>query len=79
MKFNLNGTMKNLSQSLFYWIIYSYIRKDIYGIADNISLNPYFIGLSTLISVSLCPPILPLSSQSLFYWIIYSYYTSPIS
>ena len=37
------------SQSLFYWIIYSYgIMKEVTLYLDT-SLNPYFIGLSILI------------------------------
>ena len=44
-------TLKDfLSQSLFYWIIYSYQYGEVYGLPDpEEGLNPYFIGLSTLI------------------------------
>ena len=38
-----------LSQSLFYWIIYSYETQKELSKQVNESLNPYFIGLSTLI------------------------------
>ena len=44
------GVLEKLSQSLFYWIIYSYkssVRNmELIGVA---CLNPYFIGLSILI------------------------------
>ena len=36
-------------------------------------LNPYFIGLSTLIIPPFLSPSPRYSSQSLFYWITYSY------
>ena len=39
-----------VSQSLFYWIIYSYNGKTIKLGRKEKSLNPYFIGLSILIS-----------------------------
>ena len=38
-----------LSQSLFYWIIYSYAKSFSTSLIASISLNPYFIGLSILI------------------------------
>ena len=37
------------SQSLFYWIIYSYKVKSNLRRTLKLSLNPYFIGLSILI------------------------------
>ena len=39
----------NLSQSLFYWIIYSYRGVWDWALNFNPRLNPYFIGLSILI------------------------------
>ena len=40
-----------MSQSLFYWITYSYVLgNDLYTIYNEGSLNPYFIGLPILIS-----------------------------
>ena len=64
-----------VSQSLFYWIIYSYSHENA---SDRLrmyeSLNPYFIGLSILIPQSPFAKDATYSwSQSLFYWIIYSY------
>ena len=38
-----------LSQSLFYWIIYSYFTGSRSSSRRNAGLNPYFIGLSILI------------------------------
>ena len=38
-----------MSQSLFYWIIYSYKSKTSIVSEDTTCLNPYFIGLSILI------------------------------
>ena len=38
-------------------------------------LNPYFIGLSTLIGSKIDGYFIVGVSQSLFYWIIYSYYS----
>ena len=91
------------SQSLFYWIIYSYhydantknsrngvsilILLDYLFLCDKIChqlvrccprLNPYFIGLSILISERVQHQKTRKRSQSLFYWIIYSY-THPLS
>ena len=40
-----------MSQSLFYWIIYSYVAELIINTQKELGLNPYFIGLSTLIVV----------------------------
>ena len=38
-------------QSLFYWITYSYIVKEIYLLQlFEISFNPYFIGLPILMT-----------------------------
>ena len=64
-----------MSQSLFYWITYSYEEK-VFGLNTPTfeSLNPYFIGLPILIiyfTITVCKKII--SSQSLFYWITYSY------
>ena len=39
----------NVSQSLFYWIIYSYKLPGLVIQDIDYCLNPYFIGLSTLI------------------------------
>ena len=39
-----------LSQSLFYWIIYSYLSVKVHWWQVEQSLNPYFIGLSILIT-----------------------------
>ena len=62
------------SQSLFYWIIYSY---NIFGLSIIIKkggLNPYFTGLSILITITkVMNGNFKGLSQSLFYWIIYSY------
>ena len=41
--------MSELSQSLFYWIIYSYNQKKLSLVQIKQCLNPYFIGLSILI------------------------------
>ena len=49
------GIISTKSQSLFYWIIYSYTGFNDKRSLDKRSLNPYFIGLSTLICV--CPGI----------------------
>ena len=38
-----------VSQSLFYWITYSYIVSKMFLIASFVCLNPYFIGLPILI------------------------------
>ena len=43
----------NLSQSLFYWITYSYIFCLVKLILHLCRLNPYFIGLPILITFSL--------------------------
>ena len=65
----------DMSQSLFYWIIYSYfvgLSEDQQMLGKG--LNPYFIGLSILICVVIdVSSNLTRKSQSLFYWIIYSY------
>ena len=37
------------SQSLFYWIIYSYYSRDCVYVKGSGRLNPYFTGLSILI------------------------------
>ena len=42
-------SFKTKSQSLFYWIIYSYHPSSKGRNKSVHSLNPYFIGLSTLI------------------------------
>ena len=42
----------SLSQSLFYWIIYSYNVRDTFDVTFDLRLNPYFIGLSTLMTSS---------------------------
>ena len=65
-----------MSQSLFYWIIYSYkfltaVRHQTFN-----CLNPYFTGLSILIITKSKIRVLQRWSQSLFYWIIYSYISS---
>ena len=53
MKILLKKTTNLKSQSLFYWIIYSYYEEaDMLELKDN-SLNPYFIGLSILIFAGL--------------------------
>ena len=69
--------MKSLkrSQSLFYWIIYSYTWDSCSSyIYIFRSLNPYFTGLSILITTDIIKmETEPWRSQSLFYWIIYSY------
>ena len=44
-----NITANGKSQSLFYWIIYSYSVSECIFIISSAGLNPYFIGLSTLI------------------------------
>ena len=60
------------SQSLFYWITYSYnIRKACEE--TNTRLNPYFIGLPILIIKQKKDEDIVILSQSLFYWITYSY------
>ena len=41
------------SQSLFYWIIYSYNPWDNLDDLDLPGLNPYFIGLSILILLTI--------------------------
>ena len=62
------------SQSLFYWIIYSYVPSSGEPSVPSESLNPYFIGLSILIIWRhLSWIFFEWLSQSLFYWIIYSY------
>ena len=62
------------SQSLFYWIIYSYYSKLELLVQKDEGLNPYFIGLSTLINSKIkLKKRKGSESQSLFYWIIYSY------
>ena len=38
------------SQSLFYWIIYSYNEEYILYDDNDVCLNPYFTGLSILIT-----------------------------
>ena len=63
-----------MSQSLFYWIIYSYCIAPLIFLIALPGLNPYFIGLSTLIREKMHGVFLEDQlSQSLFYWIIYSY------
>ena len=48
----LINTADRMSQSLFYWIIYSYKNSDRWkGIFPFRGLNPYFIGLSILIKI----------------------------
>ena len=42
-------TIRKMSQSLFYWIIYSYIIQQIGQRHNQNGLNPYFTGLSILI------------------------------
>ena len=42
-------------------------------IQDTLSLNPYFTGLSILITIKVERNFFKGLSQSLFYWIIYSY------
>ena len=66
-----------LSQSLFYWIIYSYMILILFFIDCSKSLNPYFIGLSILIDSRDSDEFGFFLSQSLFYWIIYSYTVAP--
>ena len=63
----------SLSQSLFYWIIYSYLFNYVLEEYSEYRLNPYFIGLSILIRKDLKTSSSLIVSQSLFYWIIYSY------
>ena len=69
------GHLLNLSQSLFYWITYSYIKfSEISNKIRYKCLNPYFIGLPILIiSVFIFVRQVITGSQSLFYWITYSY------
>ena len=63
------------SQSLFYWIIYSYNYDSFLDKIIQNRLNPYFTGLSILIIAERATEVSQiLESQSLFYWIIYSYY-----
>ena len=63
-----------MSQSLFYWITYSYNVKKEFELQERKCLNPYFIGLPILIMVLFCfQGIGYRLSQSLFYWITYSY------
>ena len=62
-----------LSQSLFYWIIYSYSLqsnplKDYQDVSILILLDYLF-----LLYLALCDKLSSVLSQSLFYWIIYSY------
>ena len=40
-----------MSQSLFYWIIYSYKLAGGIALGYLVGLNPYFIGLSILIII----------------------------
>ena len=47
---------------------------DLFNFINKNSLNPYFIGLSTLILGRLKVTLASIWSQSLFYWIIYSYH-----
>ena len=42
-----------MSQSLFYWIIYSYEQEFNAKELVEIGLNPYFIGLSILMKLNL--------------------------
>ena len=46
----MNNYGKRLSQSLFYWIIYSYSFLQFLLLDILACLNPYFIGLSILIA-----------------------------
>ena len=64
----------DVSQSLFYWITYSY-KMNIFVLmrTTSKSLNPYFIGLPILILEIRQNRFQRKSSQSLFYWITYSY------
>ena len=62
-----------MSQSLFYWIIYSYSLqsnplKDYQDVSILILLDYLF-----LLYLALCDKLSSVLSQSLFYWIIYSY------
>ena len=45
--------MRMMSQSLFYWIIYSYKTLHAYDGNYRTRLNPYFTGLSILIAITL--------------------------
>ena len=66
-----------MSQSLFYWITYSYHCIQTFTTLCVQCLNPYFIGLPILISRLSVEERLENESQSLFYWITYSYNQSP--
>ena len=48
-----------MSQSLFYWIIYSYIVLALIELLSGNCLNPYFIGLSILIIEEMIKEVIP--------------------
>ena len=66
--------ISSMSQSLFYWITYSYFTNISVTCACSYCLNPYFIGLPILImNNNNNNNVQNQKSQSLFYWITYSY------
>ena len=70
----------NQSQSLFYWITYSYYLGDnITSYTAEACLNPYFIGLPILMARFRFNLEGLNLSQSLFYWITYSYFRKSTS
>ena len=71
---NLLRWIRRPSQSLFYWITYSYKAWIIKLDRRYRCLNPYFIGLPILMSwEDWVDTRSSWWSQSLFYWITYSY------
>ena len=72
-QFSGTFNMQRKSQSLFYWIIYSYERTYIVHLAPAkvsiLILLDYLLLLYSSFDILNCSSW----SQSLFYWIIYSY------
>ena len=71
---NKGGFWLAVSQSLFYWIIYSYVRifksliNSFVSVSILILLDYLFLSSVIITDGTSCK-----KSQSLFYWIIYSY------